>query len=90
MFWHCAVVVVSLFVRYGFLSHAIFIQVVEQSSSETQQAESLNLLLTLIRQNPEHAIDFEIMSGPQMLSKILVTKQCIIGFPILRVSNVII
>jgi hypothetical protein len=60
--------------------------VIEQGSSEAQQSKALQLLLTLIRRNPELAIDFEIMSGPQMLSKVLMSKRCIVGFAILEVS----
>ncbi len=66
------------------------IKVIEQGSSEVQQAKALQLLLTLIRQNPELAINFEIMSGPQMLSKVLMSKRCIVGFAVLEASYYVI
>ena len=59
----------------------------EQEGSEKQQAQALRLLFTMIGYSSHYEQDFINMDGYGMLVKILLTSRCIVGYDLLKVSE---
>jgi len=60
---------------------------IERRKVEHEQASALSVLFVLIKRDTKLAQEFLAINGYKMITKVFLSKRCVVGFEILKVCN---